>query len=63
MAIVDINLWPNMPYIPALFGMEIDHLWVSNQHKVYFRNRISHLAWSDHYPIPTHISFAARQKY
>ncbi|NQY89794.1 MAG: hypothetical protein HRT51_19045 [Colwellia sp.] len=60
---VYVNSWQNIQFIPALFGIAIDHLWVSSQHTVFFRNRISQFTWSDHYSIQTHISFAATQKH
>jgi len=52
-----VNSWPNKPYIPMLFGLAIDQLWVSNSASICTRERINQFTWSDHYAIKTYLNF------
>jgi len=52
-----VNSWPNKPYIPMLFGIAIDQLWISKQASICRRERIGQFTWSDHYAIKTLINF------
>jgi hypothetical protein len=51
-----VNSWPNKPYIPKLFGLAIDQLWVTNSVSICKRERIEQFTWSDHYAIKTLIN-------
>ncbi len=52
-----INSWPNTHYTTSLFGLAIDHLWVSNPAEVCNRQRVDKFNWSDHYAIKTQVGF------
>jgi len=52
-----VNSWPNKPYIPMLFGLAIDQLWISNSASICARERITQFTWSDHYAIKTQLNF------
>jgi len=51
-----VNSWPNKPYIPMLFGLAIDQLWLSNSASICARQRINQFTWSDHYAIKTQLN-------
>jgi len=52
-----VNSWPNLRYSYNLFGIAIDHLWVSKPARVCYRQRINKFDWSDHYAIKSQIDF------
>jgi len=52
-----INSWPNNLFTPSLFGLAIDHFWVSKPATICSRERIDKFSWSDHYAIKTQVEF------
>jgi len=58
-----VNSWPNKPYIPTLFGLAIDQLWISEQADICQRKRVHQFSWSDHYALATKLSFKTPESF
>ena len=50
-----INSWPNNDYLSIIFGLAIDHLWISKSAYICSRERIDSFNGSDHYAIKSKI--------
>ncbi|ALO34407.1 hypothetical protein CMT41_06500 [Colwellia sp. MT41] len=53
-----VNSWPNIPYSLPVFGLAIDHFWLSAPANICSRQRISQFSWSDHYAVKTQVDFS-----
>lgn len=58
MSIVPVNSWPKIEFLPAFIGVAIDQLWLSSEHDICQRARVTGFDWSDHYPIATQINLS-----
>ena len=52
-----VNSWPKKGYVYPLFGLAIDHFWVSKPATICARQRLNQFSWSDHYAVITHVNF------
>ena len=52
---IHINSWPNYKYLSTVFGIAIDHFWISKTAHICSRDRIDRFNGSDHYAIKTKI--------